>query len=182
MRAKPHKGSWGDSYIIEPRQNKKRITCNFCGNYNQDGSCNVKPIVISEVGYDYWKYCKSFYLSQEYNTPENQEYVERNKKVKSIYVKEPIIPIDNRLCASQVKQDTNLFKTIKLGSKVWVYDKAYDEEVLYEIVRPEDADAISGKISIDSPVGQGLLNAKEWDICTIETPSGMIEYEVLKVK
>ena len=64
MSGKPHKGSWGDRYIIEPRPNQKRITCNCCKHYNNDGSCNVRPIVISEVGYDYWKHCKNFYLSE----------------------------------------------------------------------------------------------------------------------
>ena len=176
MRTKPHKGSWGDGYIIEPRPNQTRITCNFCKNYNLDGSCDVSPIVISGVGYDYWKYCKSFSLSHEYNTLENREYVTRNKKVRSTYTKEIDVVADGKIVPPWIKKHTKRPKTIKLGSKICVYDKTYDEKVLYKIVEIENADVLKGKISVSSPVGQGLLGAKEGDVCTIETPSGIVDF------
>nr|DAY84890.1 MAG TPA: transcription elongation factor GreA [Caudoviricetes sp.] len=182
MSGKPHKGSWGDRYIIEPRPNQKRITCNFCKNYNKDGSCNVQPIVISEVGYDYWKYCKSFYLSEDHSTSQNRGYVARNKKVRSTYVKEVAATVEDRPTSPWMTKYTKQPKTIKLGSKVWVYDESYDEEVLYELVRPTEADVLNGKISISSPVAQGLLGAKEGDRCSIEAPSGIIKYKVLRIK
>lgn len=181
MGTTPHKGSWGDRYVIEPRPNEKRITCNFCKSYNKDGSCNAKPIVIAEVGYDYWKHCKDFYLSEEYVTPENKEYMLRNKKVRSTYVKEVVATVKNKTVPPWMTKYAEQPKTIKLGSKVRIYDESYDEEILYELVKPMEADPISGKISINSPVAQGLLGAKEGDICIIEVPNGFVKYKVLKI-
>lgn len=34
---------------------KKRLSCSNCWHYDPDGSCSIKPIVIAEVGYNYWR-------------------------------------------------------------------------------------------------------------------------------
>lgn len=184
MNGKPHKGSWGDRYIIEQKPNNKRITCNFCKYYDEDGSCRVKPIVVCEVGYDYWKYCDAFYLSDEHNTTENQARAIRSKKIKSTYVEKTSvvgeIGLKENLCRNIKSKE--VIKKVKLGSSVWVYDMNYDVKELFEFVSSEDADIIKGKISITSPVGKGLLNAEEGDVCKISTPGGIVKYKVLEIK
>ena len=77
---KPKKGSLGTSFIIEKRPGLKRISCSNCINYNVDKSCDVKHVLMSEIGYDYWKQCNQFELSNEFDTEENRALAERTRK------------------------------------------------------------------------------------------------------
>lgn len=77
---KPKKGSLGTSFIIEKIPDLKRISCSNCINYNMDKSCDVKHVLMSEIGYDYWKQCDQFDLSNEFDTEENRALAERTRK------------------------------------------------------------------------------------------------------
>ncbi len=52
----------------------------------------------------------------------------------------------------------------------------------YMLVSPEEADFQAGKISVTSPVGQGLLGAKEGQKVTAKAPAGVMEFEILSIK
>lgn len=52
----------------------------------------------------------------------------------------------------------------------------------YTLVSPEEADFQAGKISITSPVGQGLMGAKTGQKVTIKAPAGNMEFEILEIK
>lgn len=80
---KAKRGSVGTSIIVEKIPGLKRITCSNCTYYNSDNSCSAKPVLISEIGYDYWKQCNSFSLNDKYDSEENREIVQRNRKIKS---------------------------------------------------------------------------------------------------
>lgn len=83
----PHKGSWGDRYLIEYPDGSKRMSCARCANYNPDDkSCVALPIYVPENGYGYWKYCKHFEIeilspieSQRILTEENISESEERK-------------------------------------------------------------------------------------------------------
>lgn len=52
----------------------------------------------------------------------------------------------------------------------------------YTLVSPEEADFQAGKISITSPVGQGLMGRKKGEIVKVKAPAGMLEYEILEIQ
>ncbi len=52
----------------------------------------------------------------------------------------------------------------------------------YLLVSPEEADFQAGKISITSPVGQGLLGKKSGEKVTVKAPAGLLEFEILSIK
>jgi transcription elongation factor GreA len=52
----------------------------------------------------------------------------------------------------------------------------------YILVSPEEADFQSGKISITSPVGQGLLGKKVGDKVKVKAPAGILDFEILEIK
>jgi transcription elongation factor GreA len=54
-------------------------------------------------------------------------------------------------------------------------------EIVYQLVMPEDADAEKGMISTASPIGRALLNKEEGDEVTVTTPAGTREFEVVKL-
>ena len=70
---------------------------------------------------------------------------------------------------------------VGLGSEVTVLDVNKDEEVTYNIVTSEEADATAGRISTSSPIGRGLIGKEVGDVVKIQIPGGLKEFEVVKL-
>ena len=51
----------------------------------------------------------------------------------------------------------------------------------YMIVADGEADLASGKISVNSPIGKGLLGKSVGDIAEIDVPSGTLKFKILKI-
>jgi transcription elongation factor GreA len=54
-------------------------------------------------------------------------------------------------------------------------------EMEYTIVAENEADLKVKKISIDSPIGKGLLGKKIGDIADVTTPNGVIKFEIIDI-
>ena len=70
---------------------------------------------------------------------------------------------------------------VGLGSKVVVLDVKKDEEISYNLVTSEEADAANGKISTSSPIGRALLGKDVGDVVKVQIPGGLKELEILKL-
>jgi len=70
---------------------------------------------------------------------------------------------------------------VGLGSTVVVLDVKRDEELTYNLVTSEEADAANGKISTTSPIGRALLGKEVGDVANVQSPGGVKELEVLKL-
>src|SRR5579871_1706296 len=57
---------------------------------------------------------------------------------------------------------------VGLGSKVVVLDTKKDEEIIYNLVTSEEADAANGKISTSSPIGRSLLGKEVGDVARVQ--------------
>lgn len=66
-------------------------------------------------------------------------------------------------------------------SYVKVKNHSNGKEQIYKLVSKEEADILSGKISIASPIGKGLLGKSVGDVTDIEVPAGKISMEVLEI-
>lgn len=51
----------------------------------------------------------------------------------------------------------------------------------YQLVSETEADLKSGKISVNSPIAQGLLGLKKGDKAQIDVPAGKMEFEILEI-
>jgi transcription elongation factor GreA len=49
------------------------------------------------------------------------------------------------------------------------------------LVAEEEADLKTGKISIKSPIGKGLLGKKPGEFAEIQTPRGTMEFEIIEL-
>jgi transcription elongation factor GreA len=56
------------------------------------------------------------------------------------------------------------------------------KEVSYTLVSETEADLKLGKISVNSPIGQGLLGKVIGDVVDIQTPGGIIQFKILDIK
>ena len=79
-----------------------------------------------------------------------------------------------------VEDDVDL-DTINIGCTVDVYDKEFEEEIVFQLVGSTEATSLEGKISNEAPVGKALIGKKVGDVVAVETQAGVIEYEVLKI-
>jgi len=70
---------------------------------------------------------------------------------------------------------------VGLGSTVTLRHTGNSEEVIYEIVTPEETDPSTGRISPSSPIGKSLLNHEVGDTVEVRVPSGSKEYEIVKL-
>jgi len=70
---------------------------------------------------------------------------------------------------------------VGLGSTVVVLDVKRDEEVTYNLVTSEEADATNGRISTTSPIGRALLGKEVGDEVKVNSPGGLKTLEILKL-
>ena len=70
---------------------------------------------------------------------------------------------------------------ITVLSKVKLHHKRMGREITYQLVAEKEADLKSGKISVTSPIGKGLLGASVGDQVVIDVPAGQLEFEVLEI-
>ena len=67
------------------------------------------------------------------------------------------------------------------GVTVVIENVDTEEEKRYKIVGDDEADFKANKISINSPIARGLIGKSKGDEARIETPSGVVEYEIIEV-
>jgi transcription elongation factor GreA len=70
---------------------------------------------------------------------------------------------------------------INIGCTVRILDLEYKEEETYKIVGSTEAKSLKGKISNESPVGRALIGSQVGDTVSVETPGGLVQYEVLEI-
>jgi transcription elongation factor GreA len=70
---------------------------------------------------------------------------------------------------------------VSILSKVRIKNKKTKAEMTYTLVAQEEADLKAGKISVDSPIGKGLLGKEVGEITKIQVPAGEIEVEILEI-
>ena len=71
---------------------------------------------------------------------------------------------------------------IFIGAKVKLKDLDSGQEIRYMLVSSEEAEFGEDRLSVFSPIGQGLLKHKVGDEVTITVPVGIKRYRVLEIK
>jgi len=70
---------------------------------------------------------------------------------------------------------------VSVLTKVKIKNQKNGKEVTYMLVAEEEADLNSGKISVTSPIGKGLLGKKIGEDAIINAPSGKINFTILDI-
>jgi transcription elongation factor GreA len=66
-------------------------------------------------------------------------------------------------------------------STVTIKNKVNNQQMTYTLVAESEADLKSGKISVNSPIGKGLLGKSVGDIAEIQVPNGVIQFEIVEI-
>ncbi len=91
--------------------------------------------------------------------------------------------IEAKLGGAQVIDPSKLPQDgrVVFGVTVVLENMESGEERRYKIVGDDEADFKVGKISVNSPIARGLIGKSEGDDAKIQTPSGLVEFEILEV-
>lgn len=109
---------------------------------------------------------------------ENAEYDAAKEEQRDIELH--IEEIDKILKNAEVVDDNDGDSSvINVGCTVTIKDLEFNEEMEYKIVGSTEADSLKGKISNESPVGKALIGAQKGETVEVETPAGIIKYEIL---
>lgn len=91
--------------------------------------------------------------------------------------------IEAKLSNAQVIDITSLPGTgrVIFGVTVTVMNLDNDEQMTYRIVGDDEADFKQNLISVNSPIARGLIGKEQGDVVVINTPGGMVEFEIISV-
>jgi transcription elongation factor GreA len=67
-------------------------------------------------------------------------------------------------------------------SKVTIKNLSNQMQLKYTLVAESEADLKSGKISVNSPIGKGLLGKKVGEIAEVVVPNGTIKFEIISIE
>ena len=111
---------------------------------------------------------------------ENAEY-DAAKEAQGI-LEMRISKLEAVIANARLIDDTNIDKTKAfILSTVKIRNKANQMEIEYTLVAESEADIKVRKISVDSPIGKGLLGKKVGDVVDIQTPGGLMQFEIISL-
>ena len=79
--------------------------------------------------------------------------------------------------------DSSKLDTSKVSilTKVRIKNLKVNKEMTYTLVAENEADLKTGKISVDSPIGKGLLGKSVGDKVDVTVPAGVIPFEIIEI-
>lgn len=111
---------------------------------------------------------------------ENAEY--KAAKERQQFIDTRMAELEHKLGDAHVIEVTaGISETVVFGATVRLLDVESDEEKSYTLVGQEEADLKNGSISVQSPIGRGLIGHRVGDIVQVNRPAGMIEYEIQEI-
>lgn len=69
----------------------------------------------------------------------------------------------------------------RILSKVRVRNTKAGQEATYTLVAPQEADLALQRVSVESPIGRGLLGKEIGDVIEIKVPAGLVKLEILEI-
>ncbi|WP_117882033.1 transcription elongation factor GreA [Aureibaculum luteum] len=111
---------------------------------------------------------------------ENAEYHAAKEEQSLLEFK--IAQLKNVVASARLIDESQLDTSKVLAlSTVKIKNTANNTVVSYTLVANSEADFKSGKISVDSPIGKGLLGKKVGEIAEVNVPNGIMKFEILEI-
>lgn len=111
---------------------------------------------------------------------ENAEY-DAAKEAQGL-LEAKIAQLSNVVANARIIDESQLDNSkILILSKVKLKNVGNGMELTYTLVAENEANLKEGKISIDSPIGKGLLGKAVGEIADIQVPNGVMQFEILEI-
>ena len=111
---------------------------------------------------------------------ENAEY-DAAKEAQGI-LEMKISKLENVIANARIMDDSNIDSSkVFILSNVKIKNVSNGMEIQYTLVAENEADLKAKKISVESPIGKGLLGKSVGDIAEIITPGGTMKFEIIEI-
>jgi len=111
---------------------------------------------------------------------ENAEY--HAAKEEQSHLEFKIAKLKNVVSNARILDESQLDQSkILIHSVVKLKNTANKMEFTYTLVADSETDIKNGKLSVNSPIGKGLLGLKVGDIAEVNVPNGMMKFEILEI-
>ena len=111
---------------------------------------------------------------------ENAEY--KAAKEHQQFIDTRMAELEHKLSSAQVVEiSTGECETVVFGVTVSLINMESQEAKRYTLVGQDEADIKNGSISVQSPIGRGLIGHRVGDIVEVHRPAGVIEYEIQSI-
>jgi transcription elongation factor GreB len=113
---------------------------------------------------------------------------DRSENAEYIYGKKRLIEIDKRIHAlDKLLESLTIVEPRQSGDQVyfgaWVTIEDEDgKQNTYRIVGPDESDATSRQISMESPMARALMGKKVGEWITVKRPAGEADFLILEIK
>ena len=87
--------------------------------------------------------------------------------------------LESQVASARIVDETTIDTSkVSILTKVKLTNLNTKKEMVYQVVSEKEADLKTGKISVTSPIGKGLLGKKIGDIVEVQAPAGVIKLQV----
>jgi transcription elongation factor GreA len=112
---------------------------------------------------------------------ENAGYAAAKEKQGMIFSR--IHELETKLQTAKLVDDLQVNKNeVRLGATVTMVDQASKNQLVYTLGSADEADPSQGKISVSSPLAQGLLGAKAGTTIRVNLPNGEKVLDIVKIE
>jgi transcription elongation factor GreA len=116
---------------------------------------------------------------QQGDLSENADYIAA--KEEQGFLEGRIQQIEAMLRRAVIIEENGPTDQVGLGSRVTVVEDGCEDEEVYHIVGPAEADPANGKVSNESPLGRALWGRRVEDAVTVEAPGGEIVFKIVSI-
>ena len=111
---------------------------------------------------------------------ENAEYDSAKEAQGMLEAK--IALLESQIAISRIVDESEIDTSkVSILTKVTITNVATKKTVTYQIVGEKEADLKANKISVSSPIGQGLLGKQKGEIAEVNAPNGVIKFKVEEI-
>ncbi|HEY8898446.1 MAG TPA: transcription elongation factor GreA [Niastella sp.] len=108
---------------------------------------------------------------------ENAEY-DAAKEAQGI-LEAKLKKLENDIASVRILDTENVDTSkVSILTKVTITNLANKKKITYTLVSEKEADLKLGKISITSPIGQGLLGKVVGDVAEVQVPAGLLKFKI----
>jgi len=111
---------------------------------------------------------------------ENAEYDAAKEAQGMLEMK--IAKLEEVLAGARLIDESQLdMSKVLVLSKVKIKNQTNGMEMTYTLVADGEANLASGKISVNSPIGKGLLGRSVGEVAEVKVPNGVLKFEILEI-
>ena len=93
-----------------------------------------------------------------------------------------ISQLEAKIINSRVIDESKLdFSKVQILSKVKIKNVANGATMTYSIVSETEANLKEFKISVNTPIAQGLMGHKVGDVAEVKVPNGIMKFEIVEI-